>query len=397
MGVRRLALGAVVACVLLASCEFDKKTIGVGTERVAVHGVLDPIQFTSTILVEQMLTGRVQIRDTTYDEEDPIVSAGGVPISGARVIIADEIGNSAVAVEDLVIRGDGKGAGVYRITNGQAQTPEDSNWIRIVPAGQYTLRVETPTGTVVTGHTIIPNVQPGVVNPSLTLFNRDRDSIFLQWGEIPLAHRYSVRVESPRGPLIVFVDSLEYLLAGSMRNIYTEGLPSTFVPGFRQVVSVGAVDQNFYDYYRSQNDIFTGRGLINRLQGGIGVFGSYVLLRGQTLDVRADLDHPLDAPYRRFAGPAGISPDGFNLWVESGEQTVLTQLSGNWFTGFSGQVRGMIGVMDTRSKITLALLRGQFATDTLDILDLTWDGALALTGTVRSTGERVDYRRAQIP
>ena len=392
-----MTLLGVALLTLLASCEFDERTIGVGRERVAVHGVLDPLQFTSTILVEQILTGRVAIDDTPYDVDDPIVSAGGVPISGATVTISDEIGNIALAVEDITIRTDGKGAGVYRIANGSPPDPAvDSDWIRIVPAGQYSLRVETPNGTVVTGHTVIPNVPPNRVNQSLVQFNRDTDSLFLQWGDIPLAHRYAVRVESPRGPLVVFVDSLEYLLAGTMRNIYTEGLPASFVPGFRQVVSVGAVDQNFYDYYRSQNDIFTGRGLINRLDGGIGLFGSYVMLRGHTLDVRGDIDDPIEAPYTRFAGPAGISPDGFTLWVESETHNAVRQVSGNWTSGFQSGTRGMIGTLDSRAKVTIALLRGQFATDTLDVLDLTWDG-LALIGTLRSNGARLDYRRASFP
>jgi hypothetical protein len=39
------------------------------------------------------------------------------------------------------------------------------------------------------------------------------------------------------------------------------------------------------------------------------------------------------------------------------------------------------------------MLRGQFADDTVGVLELTWDG-LALLGSLRSTGERVDYRRA---
>src|SRR5690606_21262917 len=187
-GVRRLALLGVAALTLLTACEFDRRTIGVGQERVAVHGVLDPLQFTSAILVEQMLTGRVAINEVPYDLDDPIVSAGGVPISGATVTISDEIGNTAIAVEDITVRTDGKGAGVYRISNGSPPGPTDTDWIRIVPAGQYTLRVETPTGTVVTGHTVVPNVAPNRVNQSLIQFNRDRDSLFLQWGEIELAH-----------------------------------------------------------------------------------------------------------------------------------------------------------------------------------------------------------------
>jgi hypothetical protein len=389
-----------VACLtigvaLVASCEFDKRTVGLGQEQVAVHGVLDPAAFSSTILVEKLLTGRTPVGEGRHDAVDPIVSGGGIPISGARVIITSDIGEVAYAVEDITTRSDGKGAGVYRIQNGNPPTPSDSDWVRLAPAGQYTLRVETPDGTVVTGSTVIPSVQPGVVNPSFVQFNRDRDSVFLQWGEIPLAHRYAVRVESPRGPFLVFVDSLEYLVAGTLRNIFTEGLPSTFVPGFRQVITVGAVDRNFYDYYRSRNDLFTGRGLINHLQGGIGFFGAYVMLRGQTLNVIADTDHPFEAPYTRIAGPAS-SPLGFTVYLESESTSGVRQLSGSWsLSGVSG-ANGMIGTLDSRSDVTLALLRGQVATDTVDVLDLRWDG-LALIGTLRSTGQLVDYRRAALP
>ena len=47
-------------------------------------------------------------------------------------------------------------------------------------------------------------------------------------------------------------------------------------PGFRQDVLVAAVDSNFYDYYRTNNDPFTGAGIISRLTGGLGLFGSLV-------------------------------------------------------------------------------------------------------------------------
>jgi hypothetical protein len=383
----------LIACLFAVACEFDKRTVGVGREQVAVHGVLDPSQFTGTILVEQQLTGRVRITEDKHDPDDPIVSGGGVPISGATVILTSDIGEVAYAIEDLTTRGDGKGAGVYRFRNGTAPTPQDTTWIRLAPAGQYTLTVRTPGGTEVTGSTIIPNVPSTRVNPQLLQFNRDRDSLFLAWGDIELAHRYAVRVESPRGPFLVFVDSLEYLVAGSLRNIFTEGLPKTFVPGFRQVVSVGAVDRNFYDYYRSRNDIFTGRGLITHLQGGIGLFGSYVMLRGHTLNVIADVDQPIEAIYRRFTGPAGRAPEGFTIYIESEGTTPVQQVSGSWSLSAGSASRGLIGTLDPTSDLTIALLEGQFATDTADVLDLKWDG-LSLLGTLRSTGERVDYRRA---
>jgi hypothetical protein len=33
-------------------------------------------------------------------------------------------------------------------------------------------------------------------------------------------------------------------------------------------------DTNYYDFVRSRSDPFTGRGFLNHLEGGIGVFGS---------------------------------------------------------------------------------------------------------------------------
>ncbi|HUF29828.1 MAG TPA: DUF4249 family protein, partial [Gemmatimonadaceae bacterium] len=246
--------------VIVASCEFDEKTIGVGRREVIVHAVLDPQPATQIILVEELLSGRVRIQEQKPDPLDPIVSGGGVPISGALVVVTSASGESAIAVEDITTRGDGKGAGVYRFRNAP-KTAAQTDWLLVAPGESYSLQVETPDGVIVTGHTTVPNTPPNFLDISARPFNRDRDSLFLSWGEVPLAHRYAVRMDSPRGPLTVFVDSLEYLVAGTLRNIFTEGLPATFVPGFRQTVTVGAVDENYYDYFRSQNNPLTGSGL----------------------------------------------------------------------------------------------------------------------------------------
>lgn len=378
--------------IVVAACEFDEKTIGVGRREVIVHAVLDPQPPTQTILVEELLSGRVQIREQTPDPDDPIVSGGGVPVSGALVVVTSSSGESAIAVEDITTRTDGKGAGVYRFRNAP-KTADQPDWLLVAPGESYSLHVTTPDGVIVTGETTVPIAVPHILDPSLRPFNRDRDSLFFAWGEVPLAHRYVVRMDSPRGPLTVFVDSLEYLIAGTLRNFFTEGLPATFVPGFRQTVTVGAVDENYYDYFRSQNNPLTGSGLINHLEGGIGVFGSYVMLRGRTMNVTADIDDPLEARYQRFAGPPSITPSGFILYVESDVVSGTQQVSGTWSGSFISGSHGLIGTLDSQSRLTLALLRGQFVTDTVDVLELTWDG-LALLGRVRSTGERVDYRRS---
>jgi hypothetical protein len=393
---RRLAVAAALLVALgLAGCEFDEKTIGVSERQIVVHAVLDPLPATQVVLVEELLTGRVRVNEQTPDSADLIVSGGGVPISGARVVVTASSGDSAVAVEDVVSRGDGKGAGVYRFRNAQ-KTMGQPDFLLVSPGERYTLRVETPGGSVVTGSTLVPNTIPTSLNLSARPFNRDRDSLFLQWSAVQQAHRYAIRVDAPRGPLVVFVDSLEYLVSGTLRNFFSEGLPAAFVPGFRQTITVGAVDENFYDYFRSQNNPLTGSGLIDHLQGGRGLFGSYVMMRGQTVNVIADTDEAIEAGYRRFAGPAATSPSSFNIYIESEGSSTTRQVSGNWTATFAGGSRGLIGTFDTQSRLTIALLRGQFATDTVDVLELTWDG-LALLGRLRSTGERVDYRRATLP
>ena len=63
-------------------------------------------------------------------------------------------GDSAVLVEDVVSRGDGKGAGVYRFRNAP-KTNDQADWLLVSPGERYTLRVETPDGSVVTGSMVV--------------------------------------------------------------------------------------------------------------------------------------------------------------------------------------------------------------------------------------------------
>src|SRR6185503_14289810 len=113
-------------------------------------------------------------------------------------------------------------------------------------------------------------VVAAVVTPRVQAFNRDRDTVVLNWQPVSRARTYAVRVESPHGPFFLFTDSTHLTLTGALRNLFADDIPRVFVPGFRQQVTITAVDSNFYDYYRTQNDPFTGSGLISRIRGGIG-------------------------------------------------------------------------------------------------------------------------------
>ena len=164
---------------------------------------------------------------------------------------------------------------------------------------RYQLRVRTPDGAVVTGTTVIPDIAPVGAGARLDLFNRDRDSLRLTWRDVAGARAYLVRVESPFGAFLLFTDSTHITLKGDLRNYFASSLQRVFIPGFRQRVSVAAVDSNFFDYYRSRNDPFTGSGIINNLEGGIGLFGAAVNISARTLDVVQD------AARARVRGPVG--------------------------------------------------------------------------------------------
>ena len=51
-------------------------------------------------------------------------------------------------------------------------------------------------------------------------------------------------------------------------------------------LAVIAVDENYFDYYHRTSDLFTSRGLVMHLDGGIGVFGSVVTVATRTIVVK---------------------------------------------------------------------------------------------------------------
>ena len=357
---RACALGALVLAVG-AACQFDSITVPEGRERPVVHAVLNPWAADQLILLERTLTGRVTIDDEMdYDRTNPIITAGGIPISDARVVVYTARGDSAVAVEDLGTRGTG--AGVYRIGNLAVPRPNDAPSppsIIIVPGGTYRLRITTPAGDTITGETTLPltpSVAPQVSNRS---FNRDTDTLRLFWDPVPLAQRYLIRIESPWGPMFLFTDALEARLPGSLRNVFQENLPRVFLPGFRSTVSLAAVDANYFDYFRSANDPFTGSGLISKLQGAVGVFGSVTELYSYRLGVSANLDDPFESWYEIRRDRTGPSPLGMKLYIESTSGR-FTFITGEHF-GSSIMPAGSLIGLRSGTDLTLALL--QFSSD----------------------------------
>ena len=362
---RALPMFAMLATLVVAACQFDEMTVAVQAPQVVVHAVLDPGAPFQQVLVERTLTGAVSVSDEQrFDPVDPINSGGGIPIGDCQVSVSGPdgvfIGEEALAPGKPFNYHTGR----YVL---HLPTEPFGSPVPLRTGGRYTLRVVSPEGNVVTGTTVLPYVFAVTGTPTIP-FNRDRDSLSLSWGSLAGARSYLLRVESPFGPFLLFTDSTHVTLKGDLRNYFASSLEHVFIPGFRQRVSVAAVDSNYFDYYRTRNDPFTGAGIINRLQGGIGLFGAAVSVAGRTLDVVQDSREPAIEGVWDVA-PTSTAARGIvdlvRIYVETpGEPAALS----GWYARFAntGVLEGMVGTR-VNGRIVLKLLSNQSASDTIAV------------------------------
>jgi hypothetical protein len=382
------ALGASVFAVALAGCDLGKVTVAETAPSLVIHSVLNVNGTSQVVLLERTLTGAVTLPDTLFDPNDPIVSAGGIPVVGALVELIDSAGNAVAGTEDLIHSANGKGAGSYHVPM------QGSDLHR---GGRYQLHVHTVEGEDATAFTRIPNPEVASSGALSRTFNRDSDTLLVAWNATPGARAYAVRVESPFGPFFLFTDSLSFRLSGQLRNPFASDLQHLFIPGFRQDVVVSAVDSNFYDYYRTNNDPFTGSGIISRINGGIGLFGSVVNLNSGTLAVTANQTEPIEGRFRLASfdasGSGAVSPARqLTLYVESppARDGLPAALSGR-YAGVAPGGDGIIG-QQFGSTITLALLANQLVGDTVDLFAGVLRGD-TLSGTYKKAGGSVVFVR----
>ncbi len=346
----------LVTIPLLVGCELASVNVASPRASIVVHAVLNPDVTEQVILVESSLTGRVAINDSLkFDALDPIRTAGGEPLSGADVRLF--AGNDTVGARATETQLRGRGTGRYTIAG---------TLLPLRPGTRYRLRIRTTDAREVTGETLVPSAGTGWVPGAgtaaqLVTLNRSTDTLRLAWSPVPDARTYAIRVETPNGPWFLFSDSTRFALNGSLRNFFAEGLPSVWYPGFRQTASVVAVDRNFYDYNRSGNDPFGGRGLISSVKGGLGLFGSVLglLRRDVTVD---DRDRSmLDARWVGVSSVSGEPSVELDLWLES-PGPAFSSVSGRVRTSFD---RYIIGIWRDDNSLRLATLAGIANTDTV--------------------------------
>jgi len=303
-------------------------------------------------------------------------------VSGAAVDILDSTGRVFRGVEDRTLpANNGKGAGVYCIPLFGAS---------LVLGARYQLRVRTAQAETLTAFTRVPRPATRSTGGLTRTFNRDHDVMVLQWAPTPAARAYTVRIETPFGPFYLFTDSTHFRANGDLRNFFAPDLQRVFIPGFRQDMVIGAVDSNFYDYYRTTNDPFTGAGIISRVTGGLGLFGSLVELSTGSITTVADQTEPIEGRFRLLLTDQNTTSSyasQLTLYVESkpAREDLPTALSGRYTVSLpSVRSDGIVGEMRGPS-VTLALVQNQLSGDTAEVFTGTLKGD-TLTGTYKIRG-----------
>lgn len=331
-----------------------------------MHGMLSASAATQVVLLERTRNGSVGIVAAPFDLPDPVITDEGIAETGATITLTTPSGQTLVAREDNTVRIDRKGHGNYRF-----YLSGDS----LERGGTYHLRVQTALGEVITAETVVPS---GVAATAAEarVFDRSSDTVVVEWPAAPDARSYFVRIETPHGPLAFFTDSALVRLPGELRNVDARGMPRVFIPGFPQAITVSAVDSNYYDWYRTHNNRLTGTGVVNRIAGGIGVFGALVRLRFIDVRVVTPQTEPSAGVFRFFGTPEEQATTlllGLELYVESraARADQGDALSGRYERrpsfSYSGElINGLLGTVRNQ-RVELALLRGWSARDTVDV------------------------------
>lgn len=226
------------------------------------------------IVVEGMLDLGTSLQVVTIREIGGSAGTDAVVVSGASVWITTPDGTVLTAEEELA-------RGTYVVDLSR-------QGVSLVPGGTYTLRVVTALGQEVTGMTTIPLASPVLRTSEISEFSRSRDTLRATWARVPGAKSYYVSVNArlsyapgyTEERYAAFVDTA-MALHGTIEEL--DGGPA-FTPYDTATVVVGAVDDNFYTYYHANVDPFAGIPP-SRLQGALGVFGSFVPLYWRRLAV----------------------------------------------------------------------------------------------------------------
>ena len=341
------------AAALITGCEFGETTIPDGDPIIVVHAIMRPDVNQQWIVVEQTLTGGgADSTGSAIPGDQP-----PIPISAATVTVlnrshsADPCGLT-LFTETPTDPDLPRSLGLY-------WAPPDCPTMRT--GDTMELMVETLDGHVVTGTMEIPGAvgmvlrvegDSAILPGPMLLFNRDTDTLDAE--VLPAAGRaLQLEVHRPDSmgiPFAVtrlFVDSTRMTVPGNFTDIFSiilgeedstdaDDAESLFRAGRYYDITLALMDERFFDFSRSGNVPISGRGFVNNLQGGMGVFGG-IVAESNPLKVVGLVDDAREGSYAMQGSVDGRAVDiGLELYVVSTDRdTTATSafVTGQWFYG----------------------------------------------------------------
>ena len=379
----------LLVCIAQAGCELTEVTVPEGDPIVVVHAIMRP-DTNNRVLLEWSLTGRLDPHEVFRDipPDQPEIPLDGASVTVANLDFVDPSCDSAVVLPASAV------AGLYADT-----CPT------IRPGDRLSLHVETPQGEVVTGTTLVPEFQSialKVGGDSVTgpiRFNRDRDTLKVQ--VIP-AHGRAIQVEAhdferDSLTLFLFVDTMGVAVPGNFVNPFggeNDQGEQVFRAGRVYDFAVALLDSSYFDFLRSANDPFAGRGFITRLEGGLGVFGSMVVER-YAIEVVGDIDDPREGAYLLEGTLFGEDVSlRWELYLERSERnspfSAFVTVTSSFSRSLDRSMDGRFAGDSLRASLPLDRASGPFAPTGRYFLTGVHDGARPFQAVVQSvTGERV--------
>ncbi len=308
---------------IVAACEFGETTIPQGDPIIAVHAVMRRDLSRQWVLVEQTLTG-AEADDSiggVIPGNPPLVPVTGAAVTVTNLSMPDDPCGTVFFVEAPLGASVDTSAGLYWGSPG-CPTMRTGDTLE--------LRVETVDGDTVMGTTEVPGAESMVMRvgsqtapvPGRVLrMNRDVDTLE---AEVVIAAGRAIQLEvgipdsagAARTDFAMFVDSTVITIPGNLPNFLagilgeestaaSEDAEPIFAAGRYHDVTVALFDDRYFDYARSGNLPLSGRGFVNNLVGGMGVFGSMVAAVGG-IEVVGDLDDPREGRYRAAGEVSGV-------------------------------------------------------------------------------------------
>ncbi len=299
---------SIAALLVVGGCELDEIVVPSGDEVVVVQAVMRPDLVDQFVVVERSFTGSVDPGEFEIGDV-PTESRPRTPVEGAAVEVRNLDRQSASCDDPVVFTNSPQSPGKFRLS-GVYWSPPSCPDMR--PGDRLRLTVRTLEGAVVTGDTRVPGLNGAelVVAGTTVAFNtgdtatinRDRDTLQIHVdatiGRLVQLEIRRIADDQVKTRSRVLVDTTAFRLPGNTLDVFAgQDGDDVFRAGRHYTMVVALTDTNYYDFARSFNSPFTGRGYINHLAGGIGVFGSLV---AQTTTVTAvgEFDDAREGTYR---------------------------------------------------------------------------------------------------